>query len=219
MLRSVLTIVSLILFQITPVVPTETSPIYFTPEDISVAAPTRVPFPTPIEPDFRDAWADVPTEFAAPVSTERELPQWSLPTDWDGLTRQALAGAHHDYPADDINMPVGTPVYAIRAGTITSATRSDGGACGGKVTFSTDVGTFMYCHLSGVTVRVGDQVLAGYQVGFSGGRPGSYGAGSSTVAHLHVQWTRGWLVCPQPLLLSLWDQVDVNLTSTTRCVK
>lgn len=220
--RALVAVLALIM-QVQPAVEAETAPIPFETAAIMQTA-------TPAEDqwsgaDLGGAWLDVyepdiPLILLDPIVMERPPIEWSLPTDWDLLTRQMLAAPHHDYPAADINMPVGTPVVAIRGGLITSATRSDGGACGGKVTISTDVGTFLYCHLSGVTVRPGEWVGAGWQVGLSGGRPGSTGSGSSTLPHLHIQYNAGrGNICPQPLLLSIWDQVDVNLSSTSRCIK
>lgn len=145
--------------------------------------------------------------------------EWSLPIDWDITSVAALSKPHHDYPANDILVPVGTNIYAITSGTVIVATGNNGEACGGEVLLRTDVGDFMYCHLSKVVVQSGTTVEAGQLVGLSGGRPGAYGAGSSTTPHLHIGLTRsGRLWCSQPLLVSIAKGEEVDLTNTTRCV-
>jgi murein DD-endopeptidase MepM/ murein hydrolase activator NlpD len=92
-----------------------------------------------------------------------------------------------DYPA-----AVGTPVVAAASGRVTFAGWSAGGwgnlvivAHGGGVTRT------LYAHLSRVSVRVGDQVAAGRQVG----RVGSTGKSSGPHLHFEVR-LRGAAVDP-----------------------
>jgi hypothetical protein len=48
------------------------------------------------------------------------------------------------------------------------------------------------------------RVVAGQQIGLSGGAPGAVGAGNTTGPHLHLAVrTDGTPVCPQPLLLAI----------------
>lgn len=195
--------------------PMESAPIYFT--DRELATPTPM---SGTEPDWSVILPlPVTVTLTDPQVIEYVWPEYSLPVDYDTTNRGLLASPHHDYPAADINMPVGNNVYAMRGGLVVSATPSDGGACGGKVTIQTDIGVFLYCHLSAVKTAVGAQVMTGEIVALSGGRPGAYGSGSARSPHLHMQLSRnGRLVCPQPLLLSLWDETAPNLSDTTRCI-
>lgn len=100
---------------------------------------------------------------------------------------------HHDYPAVDIPVPEGTPVYAITGGTVRAFVEA--GGCGNGVAV-TDAGgnEWMYCHSSQVLVS-GGPVNPGDQLSLSGT------TGASTGPHLHVQLrTGGRLVCPQPVI-------------------
>lgn len=104
---------------------------------------------------------------------------------------------HHDYPAADIPVPVGTPVYAMMGGRIVSA--PVGGGCGQGVSIDSGNGiTFIYCHgTDGGQVegaRQGDQVQAGQLIMHSGN------TGNSTGPHLHLGIkVNGQNRCPQPL--------------------
>lgn len=107
---------------------------------------------------------------------------------------------HHDYPAVDIPVPEGTPVYAITGGTVRSFVEA--GGCGNGVAV-TDAGgnEWMYCHSSQVLVS-GGTVNPGDQLSLSGT------TGASTGPHLHVQLRRGGpqgsLVCPQPVIEAVY---------------
>ncbi len=139
---------------------------------------------------------------------------WSLPGPATLLTIEATRRPHHDYPAWDWGIPEGTPIYAIRGGTITSITTYaenwfDAGcvaggpcsACGAGVTITDADGTrWTYCHGSVLTIPGADaQVEAGTQIMWSGN------TGRSTGPHLHLSITTrdGLQRCPQPLLESL----------------
>ena len=89
---------------------------------------------------------------------------------------------HHDYPAVDIAAPLGSPVYALSAGTVERAWNSDDPKCGLGLTFlATDGQTWTYCHMATVTVAAGDTLTAGEQVGLVGA------TGDATGPHLHLQ--------------------------------
>lgn len=108
---------------------------------------------------------------------------------------------HHDYPASDIGVAQGTPVYSMLAGRVSSA--PVGGGCGLGV--SIDTGTnirITYCHgTDGGEVqgaRQLEQVSAGQLIMHSGN------TGHSTGPHLHVQIkVNGENRCPQPLFLGM----------------
>lgn len=177
----------------------------FTPRPLEVVYPKISSLPAP-KTEVGDATMVIWTP-----------PEFSLPTDFDILTREKLGKPHHDYPASDLGMPVGTNIFAVRRGVVVRAANANG-RCGGQVTIDTDAGQMMYCHLSAVYVKVGDWVETATLIGLSGGRPGSPGAGSSRSPHLHLAIKRGGRdVCPQPLLLSIWDQNDPDLSNSTRC--
>lgn len=138
---------------------------------------------------------------------------------------EAIAGrAHHDYPAIDVGVPVGTPTYAVVAGQVLTAHGSAGrfpadpNRCGNTVTVAgIDGAIYTYCHLSSVTVVVGQTVLPGTTVGLTGGQPGAPGAGNTTGPHLHLSiQINGTSVCPQPLLIGIVNGSPVAPSSLPR---
>jgi len=126
-----------------------------------------------------------------------------------------MANPHHDYPAIDVGMPVGTELYAITSGTVIDASMTAGG-CGGKVQIQGDDGvTYKYCHLRYVEVIIGEEVFIGQAVGRSGGQPGAPGAGNTTGPHLHLEMNIGGaLHCPQTFLSALWVNDPIRPTQT-----
>ena len=136
---------------------------------------------------------------------------YTLPLPAEYGTEALVVRSHHDYPAWDAATPVGTPIYAMVSGTITTAiadagiyTQGGPGRCGNTIVLSgVDGATYTYCHLSAVTVAPGQPVAAGALVGLTGGVPGAPGAGNTTGPHLHFSIrVYGQSVCPQPLLLA-----------------
>lgn len=107
----------------------------------------------------------------------------------------------HIHQGIDINVPVGWPVAAPAAGTVTSAGMGSA-ACG--LALGIDHGNSLatyYCHLSAVLVAQGAKVYRGQVVARTGGRPGAYGAGNSAAPHLHFEVHRnGVAVDPAPLI-------------------
>ena len=166
------------------------------------------------------AWAD---KYARPAATSAVTGDYALPVPADafGPIENPLQ-AHHDYPAVDIAVPTGTPVYAITHASVIAA-RPDDGNCGGTVILSGDDGaTYIYCHFSQVLARQGDRVVAGQLLGRSGGQPRTPGAGNTTGPHLHVAVSvNGTAVCPQPLILAIWrgHPQPPNSAPTGGCVQ
>lgn len=81
--------------------------------------------------------------------------------------------------AVDIALPVGTPIYAPAAGTISSANLQQGQyTAGWAVTYDTGGDSYFLGHLSRVLVKAGQKVKAGQLIGYSGMANG--------VAHLHL---------------------------------
>ncbi|MBA2806970.1 peptidoglycan DD-metalloendopeptidase family protein [Streptomyces sp. KM273126] len=88
------------------------------------------------------------------------------------------AGYHtgDDYPA-----PTGTPVVAVRAGTI-AWSNGDGKSYGNWICLRADNGRdYVYCHLSQRAVAKGDKVKAGDRLGKVGA------TGNVTGPHLHFE--------------------------------
>jgi murein DD-endopeptidase MepM/ murein hydrolase activator NlpD len=84
----------------------------------------------------------------------------------------------------DMIAPIGTPVYAARAGTIVRAGATTGGF-GNLVVVDHGGGIHSYYgHLSSVDARVGDQVEAGAHIGKVGS------TGRSSAPHLHFEVRR-----------------------------
>ena len=151
---------------------------------------------------------------------------WALPGPKDLLDRTAdqLGAPHHDYPAWDWSIPAGTPVYAIRGGTVigysTNSANSYGDnsrdSCGLGLTIVDDQGVrWTYCHGSAHTVDQGATVTAGQQILVSGN------TGNSSGAHLHVQIdVNGSYRCPQPLIQALYrtgTPIDPATLPATGC--
>lgn len=90
---------------------------------------------------------------------------------------------HNGY---DFGTPQGTPLKAIGNGKITVATVDQYG--GAYVDLLLDDGMkARYIHLSKFGVDTNQRVAEGQTIGYSGGTPGSWGAGKSTGPHLHLE--------------------------------
>lgn len=131
---------------------------------------------------------------------------YALPLSAALLNTSMVAAPHHDYPAVDLPVAVGTPTFAVTDGVVLGA-GDDGGNCGGTVFLRGDDGTdFLYCHASRVVVQPGRRVRAGELVLLTGGQPGAPGAGLSTGPHLHLAMTVGRVArCPQAVLVAWLD--------------
>jgi Peptidase family M23 len=152
---------------------------------------------------------------------------WSIPVSPSAFDPSQLDDPHHDYPAWDLMIPVGTPVYALTAGTVTRVTRfaqnwweagcttaRPGGcqSCGMGITVDTDIGLrYTYCHNTDVFVDQGQQVTAGQQVAASGN------TGYSGAPHVHIEFhLNGVQYCPQPIMQALYSGRTGPITWTTR---
>jgi hypothetical protein len=142
---------------------------------------------------------------------------WAYPAPADLFASAPVDSPHHDYPAWDWGVPVGTPVYAVRGGTVTTVqywphnwwdsgcgTGAPGCAtCGIGVTITDAEGNrWAYCHGSAVHVTADQRVTAGTQLLSSG----NTGRSSGPHIHLQVRTADGALRCPQSLLASLRDK-------------
>jgi hypothetical protein len=108
---------------------------------------------------------------------------------------------HHDYPAIDIPVPTGTPLYAITNGVVISTPTS--GRCGIGVIINGDDGAqYTYCHGNPGThaVATGDRVTVGQYL------MDSASTGNSTGPHLHLAIKAdGTARCPQALLVGIFE--------------
>lgn len=106
-------------------------------------------------------------------------------------------------PGIDLAMPVGTPVVTPVGGVMRNHAAS-GSQAGYYVELKTDDGyTVHFNHLSKFRSNLnGKKVSAGTIIGYSGGEPGSVGAGNSTGPHLHfdVRSPQGGMVDPVSFL-------------------
>jgi len=173
-------------------------------------------------------WA---TRYTGPISSlGAVVAGYAYPTPLEYATVASATRAHNGYPAIDLRLPVGTSVFAMVDGTITSAISNAGvyepggpGRCGNTVIVSgVDAVRYTYCHLSTVTVAVGDNVTAGQAIARSGGQPGTPGAGNTTGPHLHLGIAAyGQSVCPQPVLLAILRGTPIPPTAapTSGCVR
>lgn len=126
---------------------------------------------------------------------------YSLPLSRSALPRSEYDDPHHDYPAIDLPVGTGTPVYATRGG---SATRLSGSSCGyGYSVAGNDGATYTYCHFSSFVAGNGT-VNTGQLLGYSGN------TGNSTGPHLHFAIKYGGVSrCPQRMLLAIYDGTAV----------
>ncbi|BFV59305.1 M23 family metallopeptidase [Kitasatospora sp. CMC57] len=112
--------------------------------------------------------------YVAPVSGGTSTPYGAAGSNW--------SSGHHT--GVDFRASTGTSVKAITAGTVVSA--GNGGAYGNEVIVKHADGKYSeYAHLSSISVRVGQSVSAGQQLGLSGA------TGNVTGPHLHFEVRTG----------------------------
>ena len=128
---------------------------------------------------------------------------YALPVErrWYDENPRWFTKPHHDYPAADIPVPVGTPLYAVTNGVVVGTPTS--GKCGIGVIFNGDDGAqYTYCHGNPGTqaVAIGDRVNVGQRL------LDSASTGKSTGPHLHFGIRiDGTQRCPQPFFVAIAD--------------
>jgi murein DD-endopeptidase MepM/ murein hydrolase activator NlpD len=122
-----------------------------------------------------------------------------------------LTKPHHDYPAADIPVPTGTPVYAVTNGHVIAITAADSKCGNGIVLAGADDFRYIFCHGSQVVVAVGQGITVGQTIMLSGN------TGNSTGPHLHfgVETASEVAMCPQPLLVAWYQGTSVAPPTTT----
>jgi murein DD-endopeptidase MepM/ murein hydrolase activator NlpD len=101
---------------------------------------------------------------------------------------------YHPYPALDIQMAVNTPVVAAGVGQVVALTTNCvggdptcGGGAGNYVAIAHADGRISrYMHMTSVTVQMGQNLVTGQQIGFSGWT-GNVIPDTSDTAHLHYE--------------------------------
>jgi murein DD-endopeptidase MepM/ murein hydrolase activator NlpD len=129
-------------------------------------------------------------------------------------------GGTYNHKGTDISADPGTPVKSPMDGVVKIADINHNDACGG--TIDIDHGNeYMtrFCHMSKISITVGQFVKMGEVVGESGGARGSVGAGNSKGPHLH--WTlmkkSGGFADPDKIVntsVPVGDFTGMNITST-----
>ena len=122
-----------------------------------------------------------------------------------------LTKPHHDYPAADIPVPQGTPVYAVTSGQILALTALDSKCGNGIVLDGNDGFRYIFCHGSQLLVTAGQSVAVGQTIMLSGS------TGDATGPHLHfgVETTGGEKMCPQPLLVAWYHGIPAAPPTTS----
>ncbi len=133
---------------------------------------------------------DGPQRFVSRVAEGRN--QFAWPADGPvsaGFHDTAYEAYFHvPHQGMDIVVPQGSPVRSAADGIVFLA--RDGGAKGFSYILigHRDGYATLYGHLSAFAVKTGDEVTQGQLIGFSGGTPGTHGAGPmTTAAHLHFE--------------------------------
>jgi murein DD-endopeptidase MepM/ murein hydrolase activator NlpD len=122
------------------------------------------------------------------------LYQWPFADFWHITSPQGwrrLGGQRQYHGGLDIGSPQGTEIYSPYKGQV--AYKHEDHPTGGGLLIVSSVSGWGYalCHLSRISLEVGDPVKRGQLVGLSGGTPGTRGAGYSTGPHLHIS-TQVW---------------------------
>lgn len=106
------------------------------------------------------------------------LPYWVPITDGYGWRTNPVSGQYSFHHGVDFAAGSGTPIYAVRSGTVTDASYSD--VYGYNVTVNHGDGySSLYAHMTHYTVSYGDYVSQGEIIGYVGS------TGWSTGPHLH----------------------------------
>ncbi|GAA0678467.1 M23 family metallopeptidase [Kitasatospora atroaurantiaca] len=124
----------------------------------------------------------VSSSSAVAASSGYTAPVSSRITTGYGVAGSSWSSGHHT--GVDFPVSTGTSVKAIAAGTVVSA--GSGGAYGNEVVIKHADGKYsQYAHLSSISVRAGQTVTVGQQIGLSGA------TGNASGPHLHFEVRTG----------------------------
>ena len=107
------------------------------------------------------------------------LPEEGTITEYYGMRVHPITGAWVLHQGLDIGVAEGTPIFAVRAGIVTTATYND--SAGNYVTIDhADGFRSIYMHMAAYIVSASQEVAAGQVIGYVGS------TGESTGPHLHI---------------------------------
>lgn len=136
-----------------------------------------------------------PTEIARMLQEEWLKGQGTI-TQLPGKAAPSVQKYYSTHKGYDIGVPQGTPVYAPAKVEVLGA-GLDGGYGQRLAAYLADRNQTAYLsHLSQIAVQPGTYE-AGTLLGYTGGNPGSYGAGNTTGAHIDFELASGRGSAPQ----------------------
>jgi murein DD-endopeptidase MepM/ murein hydrolase activator NlpD len=160
------------------------------PQSSFIPNPAPTETPTPIGPPL--AWAraqqkERPVVVVVPVPAASDwvnpMPEGRV-TSCFGMRKDPLGGSTHLHAGVDLAAPNGTRIRTVGAGTVLSAGAESG--YGNAVLIDHGNGYLThYGHMSAITVKVGQRVAVGAQIGNEGS------TGHSTGPHLHFEVHKG----------------------------
>ena len=159
------------------------------------------PFETAGNPTFKalfNSWKKLDTLQDGVISVPSDKPvKTAAFTSGYGIRSDPFRGGAAMHAGIDLSGPVGTPIYATANGVVTTAGYNSGGYGNlVKIDHGRGIET-RYGHLASMSVRPGDRVTRGQQIG----RMGS--TGRSTGSHLHYEVRiDGRAVNPVPFMRS-----------------
>lgn len=122
----------------------------------------------------------VTTKISGNATFSHPCPDYTCVSSDYGYRVQPLPGATSRHDGVDFAAPTGTPVYAVEAGTVTHVGWFGTGGQAVIINHGNGMVTW-YLHLSAYSVKQGQQVSRGENVGYVGT------TGNSTGPHLHFQ--------------------------------
>jgi hypothetical protein len=148
------------------------------------------------------------TALLAAGGSATAIGDFALPLERSWFERRPdfLTAPHHTYPAVDLGVPEGTPVFSVSGGKVIAVTPVSGDCGNGVIVDTADGWRFTYCHfVQPPSVSTGQDVAPGQQIGLVGT------TGHSTGNHLHMSLERvgsvGRRLCPQPLLQAWFNGI------------
>ena len=163
-----------------PKPPSQTTPPETPPTKPTEPGETTEPTQETTEPEETTK----PTEETKPQETKPAEESWALPIYYTAFTSAfgyrtdpVYGGSAYHYGVD-LAAPTGTPIYASRSGTVSTATYD--GSCGYYVQINHGDGyRSIYMHMTHYVVSAGQYVSRGQVIGYCGS------TGKSTGPHLH----------------------------------
>ena len=166
-----------------PMPPSQTEPIETTPTKPTEPGETTEPTEETTEPTEAPTEETKPQE-TEPQETEPKEESWIVPINYIMMTSafgyrtDPVYGGSAFHYGVDLAAPTGTPIYASRSGTVSTA--SYDGSCGYYVQINHGDGyRSIYMHMTHYVVSAGQYVSRGQVIGYCGS------TGKSTGPHLH----------------------------------